>query len=126
LQLKGVGSGITRRIAEYLKLEDGFDAVDESLRPILQELETIPSIGCVPLSLHHLTTDAVRRPKSALALVKAGCTSVKDLHLPQFQEMLTARQKIGLKYARQLDMRVTRTEAESVVVSPVDQPLLLR
>lgn len=51
-----------------------------------------------------------------MKLVNAGCTSIKDMRKPEYFDMLTPAQKVGLMYIDHLDMPVTREQSESVAV----------
>ncbi|THH03917.1 hypothetical protein EW146_g10317 [Bondarzewia mesenterica] len=65
----------------------------------IADLQTIPAVG----------------QRTATELVDAGCTSVADMHLPQYNKMLTSAQRIGLLYLDHINEPVSREEAEDVI-----------
>lgn len=58
------------------------------------------------------------RSTVASKLVEAGCQTIEDLRLPEFNSMLLPAMRVGLDFLDHLDKPVTREEAEIVLVSP--------
>ena len=61
-------------------------------------------------SLYNLSATMARK------LVDAGCQTVEDLRLPEFNKMLLPAMRVGLDFLDHMDSRVTREEAEIVFV----------
>ncbi|KAJ6504614.1 hypothetical protein C8R47DRAFT_1102923 [Mycena vitilis] len=105
--LKGVGPGIFRRIQDFLEAPGNApDEVDPGAldqlkqnRVARMELEQVSGIG----------------PIKARQLVAAGCRSLEQLRTtPEYLDMLSQVQRVGVTYFRHIEERVSRAEAESV------------
>ncbi|KAJ6508354.1 hypothetical protein C8R45DRAFT_967146 [Mycena sanguinolenta] len=105
--LKGVGPGIHRRIQDFFETAgDAPEDVDsEALQQLKEdrvaraELEQISGIG----------------PVKARQLVAAGCRTIKQLQTtPEFLDMLSNVQRVGVTYFRHIEARVPRVDAEAV------------
>ncbi|KAF8214937.1 hypothetical protein K438DRAFT_1659786 [Mycena galopus ATCC 62051] len=105
--LKGVGPGIHRRIQDFFeKAGNAPQEVDpEALNQLKldrlarTELEQISGIG----------------PVKARQLVAAGCRTVEQLRTtPEYLDMLSNVQRIGVTYVHHIEARVSRREAETV------------
>ncbi|KAJ2927491.1 hypothetical protein H1R20_g9607, partial [Candolleomyces eurysporus] len=106
LERKGIGLGIKNRINHYFVQQDlalarNYDQQQDALRRrAVIDLQKVPGIGRV----------------KAQALVDAGCWNIASLiRSDQYHSVLTAQQKICLKYIDHLDKTTSREQAESVL-----------
>lgn len=96
--IKGVGSSIKDKIHEILAtgaLAAARDIRDDGRERFLETLTSMYGIG----------------PVKAKAILKAGVCSLEDLDRRK-DELLNEKQKIGLKYARDIVERIPRDEME--------------
>ncbi|EIW74677.1 Nucleotidyltransferase [Coniophora puteana RWD-64-598 SS2] len=99
--LKGVGSGIVKRVDDYLNQHKASPSSQSkaAARLIINELQQVPGVG----------------PTMAKSLYDAGCTSLVQMHQPQYSAMLKPAQRACLPYVSHLTSPVPRAESEAVV-----------
>ncbi|KAH7909820.1 hypothetical protein BJ138DRAFT_1154374 [Hygrophoropsis aurantiaca] len=107
-QLKGIGDGISRRIEAHLHGTPYEETIDPAAlsskaekkrqQQILKSLQTVSGVG----------------PKTAKDLFEAGCTSIVEMHAPQYMELLSHTQKIGLRFHHHLQCPLSRHQAETI------------
>ncbi|KAJ7160060.1 hypothetical protein C8R46DRAFT_1106854 [Mycena filopes] len=94
--LKGIGPGIFRRLQDFFETTEKRGCRICGFAPSL--LEQISGIG----------------PIKARQLVAAGCMTIEQLRTPQYMEMLSNVQRIGVTYFHHIEERVSREEAEAL------------
>ncbi|KAH7885439.1 hypothetical protein F5I97DRAFT_1885431 [Phlebopus sp. FC_14] len=115
LHVKGVGLRIAKRIDAFIagvpyksteksernpqtRKRRTTAVASEHQKQIITALCTIPGIGEI----------------TAVELYKAGCTSPAELREPKFLEMLSATQRLGVRYRSSFEQPVSLEEAETV------------